>query len=59
VSPSSARSGRRIATSLQPCWRAGLVDAGVILERLLSVEERRRPDADRAVAWLELWKGVV
>ena len=38
---------------------AGLVDAGVILERLLSVEERRRPDADRAVAWLESWKGVV
>jgi hypothetical protein len=38
---------------------AGLVDAGVILERLLSVEERRRSDADRAVAWLESWKGVV
>jgi hypothetical protein len=38
---------------------AGLVDAGLILERLLSVEERRRPDADRAVAWLESWKGVV
>jgi hypothetical protein len=38
---------------------AGLVDAGVILERLPSVEERRRPDADRAVAWLESWKGVV
>ena len=38
---------------------AGFVDAGVILERLPSVEERRRPDADRAVAWLESWKGVV
>ena len=38
---------------------AGLVDAGVILERLLGVEERRRPAADRAVAWLESWKGVV
>jgi hypothetical protein len=38
---------------------AGLVDAGVILERLLSVEERRRLDADRAVGWLESWKGVV
>ena len=37
---------------------AGLVNAGVILERLPSVEERRRPDADRAVAWLESWKGV-
>jgi hypothetical protein len=35
---------------------AGLVDAGVIHERLPSVEERRRPDADRAVAWLESWK---
>jgi hypothetical protein len=30
-----------------------LVDAGVIIERLLSVEERCRPDADRAMAWLE------
>jgi hypothetical protein len=38
---------------------AGLIDAGMILERLLSIEERRRPDADRAVAWLESWKGVV
>jgi hypothetical protein len=31
----------------------------VILERLPSVEERRRPDADRAVTWLESWIGVV
>jgi hypothetical protein len=38
---------------------AGLVDAGVILKRLPSVEERRRRDADRAVAWLESWKGMV
>ena len=38
---------------------AGLVDAGVIHERLPSVEERRRPDTDRAVAWLESRKGVV
>jgi len=37
---------------------AGLVDEGVIHERLSCVEERRRPDADRAVAWLESWKGV-
>jgi hypothetical protein len=59
VSPSSACSERRIATSLQPLLEAGLVDAGLILERLPSVEERRRPDADRAVAWLESWKGVV
>jgi len=37
---------------------AGLVDPGVINERLRSVEERRRPNADRAVAWLESWKRV-
>jgi hypothetical protein len=38
---------------------AGLVNAGVIHERLQSVEERRRPNADRAVAWLEAWIEVV
>jgi hypothetical protein len=37
----------------------GLVDAAVIHERLPSIEERRRPDADHAVARLESWKGVV
>jgi hypothetical protein len=38
---------------------ARLVKAGVIHERLPSVEERRRPDADRAVTWLGSWIGVV
>ena len=38
---------------------AGLVNVGVIHERLPSVEERRRPDADRAVTWLEAWIEVV
>ena len=38
---------------------ARLVNAGVIHERVPSVEERRRPDADRAVTWLESWIGVV
>ena len=57
-----ARTGqlqRRIANFVAALLEAGLVDAGVILERLLSVEERRRPDADCAVAWLESWRGVV
>ena len=45
--PSSARSGRRIAI-VAALLEARLVDAGVIHERLPSVEERRRPDADRA-----------
>jgi hypothetical protein len=59
VSPSSARSGEKDRNFVAALLEAGLVDAGVILERFLSGEERRRPDADRAVGWLELWKGVV
>jgi hypothetical protein len=39
--------------------KAQLVDADVILERLASVEERQRANADRAVAWLQSWRGLV
>jgi hypothetical protein len=38
---------------------ARLVNAGAIHERLLSIEERRRPAADRAVTWLKAWIEVI
>jgi hypothetical protein len=35
--------------------RAGLVDSGVIAERLATVPERYRPGAERAAEWLASW----